>query len=273
MLKKNADNSYEIDLIALFKALWKRVWIIIVCAFIVGAAFFAYAKLRIVPRYSSSTMLYVNNGGTIDVKSYKISATDLSTAQSLVSTYIVILYSRSCLNQVISEAGLDYSYGQLGSMISASAVDETEIFQITVTSTNPDEAALIANTIAEVLPEKISDIVDGSSVRVVDYAVVSRGRISPNYSRYAILGAVIGAVVSAIIIIIFQLLDDIIHSDEYITETYPDIPLLATIPDLTRHNRSAYSYGNKNKIARGYEDAYRSAVADDKFSKNNGGAK
>ena len=273
MLKKNADNSYEIDLIALFKALWKRVWIIIVCAVIAGAALFAYAKFRITPRYSASTMLYVNNGGTIDVKSYKISASDLSTAQSLVSTYIVILNSRTCLNEVIAEAGLDYTYAQLNSMISASAVDETEIFKVTVTSTNPDEAALIANTIADVLPEKISDIVDGSSVRVVDYAVVSTNRISPNYTRYAILGAVVGAVASAVLIIILQLLDDIIHADEYITDTYPDIPLLATIPDLTRHNKSAYSYGNKNKIARGYEDAYRGAVADNKFSQTNGGAK
>ncbi len=266
MLKKNADNSYEIDLIALFKALWKRIWIIIVSAIVVGAAFFAYSKARITPKYSASTMLYVNNGGTIDVKSYKISASDLSTAQSLVSTYLVILTSRTCLNEVIAEAGLNYSYEALVSMISASAVDETEIFRVTVTSTSAEEAKLIANTIADVLPEKISDIVDGSSVRVVDYAVTNNTRISPNYSRYAIIGAVVGAVVSVILIIIVQLADDIIHNDEYITETYPDLPLLATIPDLTTHNKNAYSYGPKNKIARGYEDSYRSAVSDEKFS-------
>ena len=266
MLKKNADNSYEIDLMALFKALWKRIWLIILAAVIFAAAFFAYSKVKISPKYSANCMLYVNNSGSIEVSSYKISSSDLSTAQSLVSTYLVILKSRSCLNEVIDEAGLDYSYSTLSGMVSASSVDGTEIFKITVTSGNAEEATLIANTLAEVLPRKISDIVDGSSVRVVDYAVTNNTRVSPDYTKYAMIGAVVGAVLVAIIIIILELLDDIIHTEDYITETYPDIPLLAAIPDLTVHGSSTYKYG-KNKTAKGYEASYNTVKANQKLEK------
>ena len=66
-------------------------------------------------------------------------------ARNLVDTYIIILNSRKTLNKVNNEAGLDYDYEDLESMISADAVNHTELFSIAVTSEDPEEAALIAN--------------------------------------------------------------------------------------------------------------------------------
>ena len=48
-------------------------------------------------------------------------------------------------------------------MITASAVNGTEIFEIVVTNPDNQKAELIANTIADVLPKKIANIVEGSS--------------------------------------------------------------------------------------------------------------
>ena len=66
---------------------------------------------------------------------------------------------------------------KLKGMIQTESVNETEVFSITVTCDDPHEAEHIANTIARVLPDKISNVVEGSSVRVVDYAVVPSGKV------------------------------------------------------------------------------------------------
>ena len=40
------------------------------------------------------------------------------------------------------------------------------------------------------------------------------------------------------------LFDEIIHSEDYLTQTYPDIPLLSVIPDMTAaRQRSGGYYG------------------------------
>jgi hypothetical protein len=112
-------------------------------------------------------------------------------------------------------------------------VNDTEIFEITVTSSSPTEAEQIANTLADILPEKISGIVAGSDVRVVDYAVVPASRISPSYTSNTAKGAMLGILLAAAYIVLRYLLDEKIHSEDYLTNTYPDIPLLAVVPDMS----------------------------------------
>jgi capsular polysaccharide biosynthesis protein len=178
--------------------------------------------------------MYVNNSGiTVGSTSFTISGSEISAAKTLVDTYSVILKSRTVLEDVIEMDNLSYSYEALYNMISSSAVNETEIFQITVTSSSPTEAELIANTLADLLPEKISNIVAGSDVRVVDYAVVPASRISPSYTGNTAKGAMLGVVLAAAYIVLRYLLDEKIHSEDYLTHTYPDIPLLAVVPDMS----------------------------------------
>jgi capsular polysaccharide biosynthesis protein len=178
-------------------------------------------------------MMYVNNSGiTVGSTSFTISGSEISAAKTLVDTYSVILKSRTVLEDVIEMDNLSYSYDTLYNMVSSSAVNDTEIFQITVTSSSPTEAEMIANTLADILPEKISGIVAGSDVRVVDYAVVPASRISPSYTSNTAKGAMLGILLAAAYIVLRYLLDEKIHSEDYLTNTYPDIPLLAVVPDM-----------------------------------------
>ena len=167
---------------------------------------------------SFDALMYVNNSGiSLGSTSFSISSADLTAAQKLVNTYVVILKSRTALTEVIEKAGLDYSYEKLKSMISASAVNSTEVFEIVVTSPSPTEAEKIANTIAVVLPGKIADIVNGSDVRIVDYAVVPSHRHSPSYTRNTAVGILLGIVVVAAILVLAYLFDEIIHSEDYLS--------------------------------------------------------
>ena len=129
---------------------------------------------------------------------------------------MVILNSRNVLNDVIEESGVDYSYKELKSMISAAPVDSTEVFEVVVTSTNPEEAELIANSICSVLPQKIASIVESSSVRIVDSAVLPEKKSSPNVTMYALVGMLAGFAVSCVVVIILKLRDNSITSADYL---------------------------------------------------------
>lgn len=237
---ENREKEYiEIDLLHIIGVLWHRVWAIILAMLLCGGIGFAYANYMITPTYRARALMYVNNS-SFSVGSTSVSLSDLSASQTLVDTYIVILKTRLTLNEVIEKAGLSYSYEQLNRMISASAVNDTEIFSITVTSTDPVEAERIANTITEVLPGKITEVMDGSSARTVDLAVVPTHRSAPSITRYTTMGMIVGMIISCGIIILLELMDDQIRDEDYLIRNY-DLPVLAVVPDLLAKPGKGYS--------------------------------
>ncbi len=241
----------EVDPIRLLKALWKRIWIIILAMIVCGGGMFWYTKFIVPEQFTAKAMLYVNNSSiSLGGATLSISSQEISAAKSLVDTYMVILKSRSVLNEVVAQTGVQYDYNGIKRLISAESVDATEIFEVSVTTYDPQESELIANAICRVLPEKIQDIVEGSSVRVVDYAVVPTRKSAPNVTNQTAFGLVIGFLLSAGAILILELMDQFIRSEEYLLQTFSDIPVLAIIPDLDEHSskkRGDYYYGSGRK--------------------------
>ncbi len=231
-MENRNDDEMEIDLLKLARALWRRAWAIMLAAVIFGGAALTYTAIFVTPLYKAEALMYVNSSN-ISVGGAKVSISqgELTAAQSLIKTYAVILTTRTTLNDVIEQSGVSYTYEELKEMISAQSVNSTEVFSITVTSPSPREAEMLANTIARILPEKISAIVEGSSARIVDYAVEPAKKASPSLSKNALIGAMLGFVLACGIVVIMELTDEQIHDTDYLIQTY-DIPVLAVIPDL-----------------------------------------
>ena len=224
------ETEDTIDLLHLAKVLWKHAIAIVLVLFVT-------------PMYDARALMYVNSTNlSLGGSKVSISTAEISAAKSLVDTYSVILKTRMTLEDVIEQSGVDYTYEQLDKMVTAGSVNGTEVFYINVKSADPAEAELLANTIALVLPDKIASIVDGSSVRIVDYAVKPAAKSSPNTAKNAVLGVLLGVVLSCGLIIVMDLMDDQIHDVDYLTSTYSDIPVLAVIPDLLSKNKSSYYY-------------------------------
>ena len=243
-MSERNDELMTVDLLEVFHVLVHKLWAIVLAALIFGGATFGVTFFLIEPEYQAKTLMYVNNSDiSVGATSFSISNADLTAAQKLVNTYVVILNSRTNLNEVLRQTGLDYTYEELQDMIEAQAVNSTEFFEIVVTSHSPTEAEFIANTIANVLPDKISDIVAGSDVRIVDYAVVPAKRSAPSYTKNTVLGALLGAVLCAAVVVLKHIFDENIRSEDYLTQTYPDIPLLSVIPDMNSTKQRSGYYG------------------------------
>lgn len=240
--KKNTKEYFVIDIAHLAKTLLHRVWIIVIVSILGAAIGFSIAAFAITPTYSSSIMLYVNNSSfTVGDLGFSISSSEISAAQSLVKTYTVLLKNRTTLEDIINETGVDYTWEELYDMIEAAPVNETEVMGVTVTCEDPYEAEKIANGIAKVLPRRISEVVEGSSMEVVDSAIAVTEKVAPSIVGYTAIGLVLGALLSTVFVIVLAILDNTVHDEEYVLNTY-DYPVLAKIPDLLETPTKKYGY-------------------------------
>ena len=188
-------ETIEIDLKELAKNLWKRAWIIVLCVAVLAVSTFVYTKTFVKPLYTAGVTIYVNNNSNRN-NTNALSSGDLAVALRLVDTYVNIIKSDSVLSEVLEKTGAKMTTDQVRKVLSAEAVEETEMFRVSITTANPRMSADIANTIADVAPEKIAGIIEGSSAKVIDYAKVPTVRSSPDYTKNAIIGGLVGAVLA-----------------------------------------------------------------------------
>jgi len=229
---RSDSEVIEIELLRLLKGLWHKAWVIVLAVAVGTVGGWGLTAVFITPLYRAEALMYVNSSNiSVGGAKLSISQSELTAAQSLVDTYIVILNTRTTLEEVIQQTEVEYTYEELKEMITAESVNGTEVFSIAVTGADPREAEQLANAIAQILPSKIASIVEGSSARIVDYAVEPAERASPNLLHSAVLGAFVGFALSCAVIVVQILSDDLIRDTDYLLQTY-DIPVLAVIPDL-----------------------------------------
>ncbi|MBQ8833649.1 MAG: polysaccharide biosynthesis tyrosine autokinase [Oscillospiraceae bacterium] len=239
----NNNDEIEIDLSRLIGAVVNKAWLVGLVAVACAVVTFLGTFFFISPKYQSTAMFYVNNNSlSLGEASLSITSSDISASRGLVKSYIVILKTRESLNDVIDYAGVDRTYAELKSMISAEAVDSTEIFQVVVTSEDPAEAEKIADAIAYILPKRISSIIEGTSAKVVDSAVLPVKPSSPSYTKNTMLGFAIGLALMAAIIVLRELMDITIRTEDDIAQSCKH-PVLAAVPDMELHSKGGYYYG------------------------------
>lgn len=222
-------ETVVLDLQELFKVLLKRVWIIVLCGALVGAATLVYTMNFITPQYEASVTMYVNNNSTQE--GTYIASGDLAAALRLVATYVNIIESDTVLEKVIEESGKNLSASKVRKMISAEAMGETEMFKVRVRTSDPQLSADIANALAKVAPGEISKIIESSSAKVVDYAKVPTGRSSPSYTVNTMLGIIVGAALAIIGIVLHNVLDFRVKNEDDLARICT-VPVLGVIPDL-----------------------------------------
>ena len=223
------EEIIQIDLTEIFKLLLQRSWIIILSMIIGGVLAYGMTSEFITPKYNSDALFCVNNSKKT-VEGVQITSADITASKSLVDTFMVILKSRTTLNEIIDDVSCDYTTDELSSMISSEAVNATEIFKVTVTNTDPVLAEQITSAVVKIMPEKVTDLIEGSSVKIVDTASTPMKPSSPNYQKNILLGIILGMLLSIGIIVVIKLLDQKISTISYLSSTYPELPILAVIP-------------------------------------------
>ena len=243
--KSTNRNILEVDTRRVCNTIWQKAWLVALACLVGAVVAFVVTLFFITPQYQSEAMFYVNNSSiSVGETSLSISSGDITASKDLVDTYIVILNTRETLNDVIDYADVDMNYQSLQRMIEASSVNDTEVFRIVVTSPDPEEAEAIASAIAYILPKRISSIVEGTSAKIVDSAVVPVTPSSPDYVINTMVGFILGFVLVVGGIILHEIFDTSIRTEDDIAQVCT-FPVLASVPHMASHSKGSYYYDSK----------------------------
>lgn len=222
------DDDYDtIDLLEVLEVVRQHILIIVLVTVIAAAAGFGFSRFVMIPQYEASALMIVN---TRQDTTANVTSDQINSATKLVSTYSIIIKSDTVLQQVISNLGLTLTYDQLKERVTVSAVDDTQVMQITVRSDNPEWARQVCEQITTISPDVILESVEAGSVKLISQAAVTPEPVSPNVMKNTAIAALLGLVASIGIVVLRELLDNKIKSEDDVRK-YLDLPVVGVIPD------------------------------------------
>ncbi len=134
----------EISLEEGWAILRRRWWIFAVCFILAGAMAYGVTT-RQAPKYAAQVTMQVypvQPSGTIDYNA-------LVFAERLAQTYQRLITIRPVLESVIVELSLPYVVDELKGNVSAQVQSDSELLLVQVSDGDPDQAAAIANAVAD----------------------------------------------------------------------------------------------------------------------------
>ena len=192
-----------------------------------------YANYTSTSTYVAQISFYVySNPDYITDSSVNINSSDFIQARNLVSSYMQILRSRTFLAKVQEETGLPYSIEYIRSCISASSVESTAVFVVSVYNSNPMDAMTIANAIGKLAPDEVTRIVKSGGIEILDSAQLPTVPYeSTSVMKLVIIGGLGGFALSAFFYLLRGLLDTTVRR-KYEIEDIFTIPILGEIPQM-----------------------------------------
>ena len=223
----DGGDVIEIDILELLGVVLSKIWIVIGSAVLVAVITYLVCFFLIIPKYESTTKIYVINRQNSDALTYS----DLQSGAQLTKDYRELVTSRPVLEQVKSELGLDITTEKLKKKITVSVPTDTRIVSITAEDTDPYMARAIADRVRISAAEHIANVMNTEAVNVVEEGNLPTQISSPKIIRDTVIGGVGGAFIAVMIIIIIYIMDDTIKNPDDV-EKYLNLSVLGTIPVL-----------------------------------------
>jgi capsular polysaccharide biosynthesis protein len=197
-----------------------------------------------IPIYTSSAKLYMINKEDGQITTLA----DLQIGSYLVQDYKILVKSRPVAEEVIKKLNLELSSGQLISLISVLAPEDSRVLQINVSYFDPQMAKTIVDTIAQVSSERMVSIMGMEQVNIIEEGAVPAYPSSPDIRHNTLLAGCGGFLIASVLVIIFALLNDSIKSSEDI-EKYLGLTTLGFIPVETSTRKKKNRIKEKKKKA------------------------
>lgn len=224
-MENTHNEEIEIDLREIFYALKKKILIILATGLLFGCFACVYTKVFVNPIYtSSSTMLVLTKETTL------ASVADLQLGTQLTKDYTVLINSRPVLQEVIDNLGLNMDYKELKSTLTITNPEDTRILEISVQNSDPETAKAIVDELASISSAYIGDKMEVVPPKIIEEGEVPTVRTSPNMTKTVILGVALGLVLSMGVIVLLEVLNDTIKTEDDIVK-YLNLSTLASVPD------------------------------------------
>jgi capsular polysaccharide biosynthesis protein len=165
----------------------RLTWAIVLIAVIV-----AMAPLARTPQYEASVILLIGQEQDSQQLARRAQVKEIQDATATVAE---ATRSRPIAEDAIERLGLSTRPQDLLQRLDAEQVDETQFIQVSYTDSNPLRAQQVANTMGQVVSERVSEVGRGAnyiSATLWDRAALPEEPVSPNLLRNGLLTLVLG---------------------------------------------------------------------------------
>lgn len=233
--KMDRTEDGLIDVFDIIADVWKRfkeIWWLLLLVLCICAGVGAFReKVNYREQYEASASFIVQaGGGTGSASAYY----NKVTMEQLNATFPYILTS-GILNDIVAK---DLGMKSVPGAISASVLEETNLFQIRVVSSKAQQAYDILQSVIENYPSVAKYVIGDTTFKLIDESGVPGSPMSmPDYRRAAGKGLLAGMILCLLILLVRVLLRRTIKSREDLRK-FLNIRYLAGIPKERTKKRS-----------------------------------
>ena len=203
---KQDDTFYfdEINFRSVLLDLLRNLWVIVLTVLSVYICISAYEKTVYVPKYTSTATFMVSAKGSNNAYA------SLSITQEMAQVFSKVFQSNVLLKKVEEQSG-----ESLDGYITANIINETNLIQVSLTSTSPEKAFKSLKIVLENY-SAVSDLVFGNAVLEVIKAPAVP--VAPsntfNTSRYRKIGMLAAALLMTAAIVLLSVMRDTIKTQK-----------------------------------------------------------
>ncbi len=240
-MERLQDNNSSIDLKEYISIFRKRGWIL---AVLTSIAIIVSAVLNfffINPVYQAELTFMVNFSQN---ENAQITKDDMDYGTTLVETYKPIVKSRKVTRTIKENLKLEMSQSEIGNSIEINSISGP-VMSVTVKNTSAKLASDIANEVPEVFGEELKRITKVDGIEIIDTATTPTKPISPNKIKNIIMSVIIAIVISMFIMLLLEVLDNKIKTEEDI-ERYLEMTVLGSVSEFEVNNKSRKKFKKKS---------------------------
>ncbi|MEG1003847.1 YveK family protein [Clostridium sp.] len=216
------ERTFEIQ--EILYAIKKRYKILILTTILCAGVAGIYAHFRMSTSYTATIKIFA--GKSEEIKG-QYSQGELNSYAALTSTYIQLIKTDDFMNKVIEKAGLKMHPAQLVGGVAFKTEENTPILNISYTSSSPEIAKTVVETIASEFSTGVREIITNTYTKVLDGVKVYP--IVPNKKKVVTVGVIAGLIIGIGLIFVIDYLDNTVKSKSELEKILP-VPVLGELP-------------------------------------------
>ncbi len=251
-MKKQNDEISIKDLLGLFAP---KLWLIVVCAVVLGVILGGYSMFIKADTYTSNASLMVSMKN-----SSSISASDIDLSSMIIENLEVVIFSRDFLEVIAEDINTNETYAKhnwnvthesLKRAIEFTPNGDTSTFRLTVTSGSNLLSYVIASTVIDhIMGETLESFLPSAYSAIIMTSIESPLPTAKKNDKgvltNTLVGLLVGAVGCMVVIYVSAMFDVVIHDRKKLEDSF-DIPVLGVIPryDVLEDGTAARSSNEK----------------------------
>lgn len=252
MNEQKTNDLQPIDLFGMlhnFSRLLRRTWV-----FVVGAAVLCGALLGLrsyssySPQYKCEAVLAAryssSSSGYTDIQGFGSNYSSNASAKQVISTFSSILSTDAMRQQILNELGTETINGT----IVPKGIASSNLFTLTVTSSDPQSAYDILTAVIHCYPSVASLVIGNTSIEVVEEPVLPTAPMNaPAWHRQAVKGGILGAGLMVVLIFLLAQTRTTVRTPEEVRRV-TSLTCLGIVPAVKLKRRAKSKVANRISI-------------------------